>query len=73
MKTSFKSFKMNMLTNKNQNRSEIKRKNPKKKISSILTYLEVSTIYLRIFGSEEGMKQNCYFLYKSKDKTRGTT
>ena len=37
-------------------------------ISSILTCSEVSTINLRIFGSEEGVKQNCYFSYKLKVK-----
>ena len=37
-----------------------------KMISSILTCLKVSTIYLRIFGSEEDVKQNCYFSYKLK-------
>ena len=35
-------------------------------IFSTLTPLETSTIYLRIFGSEESIKWNCNFLYKSK-------
>ena len=37
-----------------------------KMISNILTCSEVYTINLRIFRSEEGVKQNCYFLYNSK-------
>ena len=49
-----------------QNRSKSNDKNPKKMIYSILTYLKVSTIYLRIFRSEEDVKQNCYFSYKLK-------
>ena len=35
-------------------------------ISNMLTCSEVYTINLRIFGSEESVKQNCYFLYNSK-------
>ena len=71
MKTSIKHATMKSYQ-QNKFKTEIKsnEKNPKK---WFLTCLEVSTIYLRIFGSEEGMKQNCYFSYKSKDKTRSTT
>ena len=37
-----------------------------KNISNILTCSEVYTINLRIFGSEECVKQNCYLAYNSK-------
>ena len=49
-----------------QNRDKIKWEKYQKMVFSILIHLEVSTIYLRIFGSEKGMKWNCYFSCKSK-------
>ena len=55
-----------LLTKQIQNRSKIKWEKSQKMISNILTCSEVYTINLRIFGSEEGVKQNCYFLYNSK-------
>ena len=71
MKSSIKHATMKSYQqNKSQTEIKSNEKNPKKMVSSILTCLEVSTIYLRIFGSEEGMKQNCYFSYKSKDKPK---